>query len=105
MYISYKDKNYPCGCRPSATMIYCGLPEDFPAPVESDVTLCADDGFVMRVDNPADYLRQTFEDGVLTLTNTPEPEPVEPEPIPEPDDGSSVWEELDKAYQEGVDSV
>lgn len=103
MYISYKDKQYPCECRPSATMIYRGLPEDFPAPVESDVTLCDDDGFVMRVDNPADYLRQTFENGVLTLTNTPEPDPVEPEPIPEPE--LSVWEELDKAYQEGVESV
>jgi hypothetical protein len=41
----------------------------------------------MRTDNPADYLWQTFENGVLTLTNEPEPvvpeehtEPVEPQP-------------------------
>ena len=32
----------------------------------------------------------------------PEPEPPEPEPAPSED---SVWDELDAAYQEGVDSV
>lgn len=30
-------------------------------------------------------------------------EPTEPEPIPETED--DVWAELDKAYQEGVDSI
>lgn len=78
MYISYNGTNYPCECRPSSTMIYRGLPDDFPAPVEGEIILCADDGFVLRTDNAADYLRQTFENGVLTLTNVPEPEPVEP---------------------------
>lgn len=29
----------------------------------------------------------------------------EPEPIPEPEEETSVWDELDAAYQEGVDSV
>ena len=29
----------------------------------------------------------------------------EPEPIPEPEPETSVWDELDAAYQEGVDSV
>lgn len=85
MYITYKSNNYPCTCKPSKTMRYVGLPEDFPAPISGEVTLCADDGFVLRTDNTSDYLRQTFENGVLTLTNVPEPEPVEPEPIePEP---------------------
>lgn len=32
-------------------------------------------------------------------------EPVEPEPTPEPEEEMSVWDELDAAYQEGVDSV
>lgn len=32
-------------------------------------------------------------------------EPDEPEPEPTPGDDSSVWDELDAAYQEGVDSV
>lgn len=80
MYINYNGTKYPCTCRPAKTMVYKGLPEDFPAPVDGEIQLCADDGFVMKVDNSKDYLRQTFVDGVLTLTNVPEPEPVEPEP-------------------------
>ena len=59
-------------------MVYRGLPEDFPAPGEGEVVLCADDGFVLRTDNSAAYLRQTFADGVLTLTNAAE-QPEEPE--------------------------
>lgn len=105
MYIKYKNTNYPCSCRPSKTMVYKGLSDDFPAPVDGEITLCADDDFVMRTDNSADYLRQTFVNGTLTLTNTPEPvEPDEPEPMPEPTE-PTVWDELDAAYQEGVDSV
>ena len=80
MYLTYNGTDYPCKCRPADTMRYSGLPDDFPAPVEGEIILCADDGFVLRADNTADYLRQTFEDGVLVLTNEPEPipEPVEP---------------------------
>lgn len=87
MYISYKSTNYPCGARVGATMVYTGLPEDFPAPVDSEMILYRDDGFELRRDDPGDYLRQTFEGGVLTLTNEPEPTPgPEPEPEePEPD--------------------
>lgn len=78
MYITYENKNYPCKCRPSATMVYRGLPDDFPFPAVDEIVLCADDGFVLRTDIAEDYLRQTFEGGVLTLTNAPEPVPVEP---------------------------
>ena len=77
MYIKYNGTDYPCKCRPSKTMTYRGLPDDFPAPVSGEIILCADDGFVLRKDNADEYLRQTFENGVLMLTNTPEP--VEPE--------------------------
>ena len=73
MYIKYNNTQYPCTCRPSANMVYRGLPDDFPAPVSGEIALCADDGFVMRTDVVEDYLRQTFENGVLTLTNNPEP--------------------------------
>lgn len=83
MYLTYNSTNYPCKCRPSKTMRYRELPEDFPAPVEGEIALYADDGFLLRKDNTADYLRQTFADGVLTLTNEPEPEIVEEEPIEE----------------------
>lgn len=100
MYILYNDKKYPCKCRPSSTMRYSGLPDDFPAPVDGVIELYADDGFLMRSDVTEDYLRQTFAGGVLVLTNMPEPEPVEPSE-PEPD----VWDELDKAYSEGVNSI
>ena len=47
--------------------------------------------------------------GVMTVTKwtpgvMPEPEPI-PEPIPEPEEETSVWDELDAAYQEGVNSA
>lgn len=84
MYIKYNNTNYPCKCRPSKTMTYRGLPDDFPAPVSGEIILCADDGFVLRTDNADEYLRQTFENGILMLTNAPEPvgpdEPVVQEP-------------------------
>lgn len=73
---------------------YYGLQDDFPAPVSGDIVLCANDGFVMRTDNTEDYLRQTFVDGVLTLTNVPEPEPI-PEPEPEHNPEPTADEILD----------
>ena len=90
MYILYNDTKYPCKCRPASTMRYSGLPDDFPTPVSGEIILCADDDFVLRTDIVEDYLRQTFENGVLTLTNTPEPEP---EPEPEPIDPQPTIEE------------
>ena len=84
MYIEYNNVKYPCTCIPAKTMIYRDLPDDLPAPVSGEITLCADDGFVLRTDVAEDYLRQTFEGCVLTLTNDPEPEP-EPETTTDPD--------------------
>ena len=72
-------------------MVYRGLPEDFPVPVDGEIVLCADDGFVLRTDKTADYMRQIFENGVLTLTNTPEPKPVEPS---EPTESEPTADEL-----------
>ena len=43
--------------------------------------------------------------GVMTVTKWTPGEMPEPEPIPEPEEPMSVWDELDAAYQEGVDSV
>ena len=79
MYINYNGTKYPCACRPASTMVYSGLPDDFPAPVSGEIVLCADDGFILRRDVAEDYLRQIFQGGVLTLTNIPEhvPEPQE----------------------------
>lgn len=101
MYIRYDGKDYLCRCRPGDTMTYRGLPYSFPAPVTGEIILCADDGFVLRTDRAEDYLRQTFVNGVLTLTNQPEPVVVEPEETAEP----TVWDELDAAYREGVNGA
>lgn len=103
MYIKYNGKKYDCGCNPRwGNMVYTGLPEDFPAPVNDVIELYSDDGFLMREDDPADYLRQTFENGTLTLTDTPEPEPEEPiepeetEPTEEDDTASML---IDHEYR------
>lgn len=104
MYIIYNENNYPCKCIPSSTMVYSGLPDDFPSPVEGIITLCANDGFVMRTDTVEDYLRQTFENGVLTLTNEPEPELYEPPEEP-PTSPYVTWDDLAEAYTEGVNSI
>lgn len=79
MFITYKYTNYPCKCRPGKTMKYSGLPDDFPVPVDGEIILCADDGFVLRTDKVSAYLRQAFQEGVLTLTNVPEAVDVEEE--------------------------
>lgn len=42
-------------------------------------------------------------DGVMTVTGWTAGE--KPEPAPEPEPEPTVWDELDAAYQEGVDSV
>ena len=101
MYIKYKDIKYSCGCIVSRqSIVYTGLSENFSVPVEGEIVLCANDGFVMRKDNTTDYLRQTFSNGTLTLTNLPEPtEPEAPiEPIPSLEDRILTLEtELEEA--------
>lgn len=51
---------------------------------------------VLPEGNLPDY---RYVDGEYIYDPLPKPEPVEPEPE------RSVWDELDEAYQEGVDSV
>jgi hypothetical protein len=83
MYITYKETRYPCKCNVGSSITYRDLPADFPHPVSGAIRLYANDGFHLRTDVAEDYLRQTFNDGTLVLTNDPEPvapEPVEPEP-------------------------
>lgn len=108
MYITYKGNNYPCLRLKKVGgggVSYRGLPVDFPAPIEGEMTLYADDGFEMRTEKAEDWLRQTFRGGILTFTNTPEPVPEpEPEPIPEGDE-PVTWDELAEAYKEGVNSI
>ena len=99
MYIKYNSQDFPCKCRPGAAMVYRGLPDDFPAPVSGEIVLCADDGFVLRTDTAEDYLRQTFADGVLVLTNAPEAE--EPEDKTE-SEGSVSLESRVAALEEAI---
>lgn len=63
----------------------------------------ANNGFLLREDNVADYERQIIRDGEITLTNLPEPEP-EPEP-PEPEPEPDMWDELAAAIKDGVNHV
>ena len=104
MYIIYNNNKYQCKSTPSAkSIVYSELPTNFPVPVTGEVVLCANDGFILRTDVAEDYLRQTFENGVLTLTNLPEPEPIEPA---DPEESPYVtWDELAAAYTEGVNSI
>ena len=48
----------------------------------------------------ADFVEEYCSENGYTYELMPEPEP-----IPEPEPETSVWDELDAAYQEGVDSV
>lgn len=86
MYIKYQNTDYPCSCTAKKEEVkYIGLPSDFPIPVSGKIAIYANDGFLMREDIVEDYLRQIWENGILTLTNTPEPEP-----IPEPEEPEEV---------------
>lgn len=87
MYITNDSKHYSCmgyGYR-DGTAVFSGV-EGLELPVDGAVTLCTDEGFELAVQDAGDYVRQTLEGNVLTLTNLPEPEPV-PEPLePQIDD-------------------
>ncbi len=102
MYITYNNKHYPCKCKVGSTMIYSGLPEDFPGSVSGEIVLKANDGFMLRTDKTEDYLYQKYENGTLTLTNTPEPEPIEPEPI---EHTEVTTEDMARVIMEGVNEV
>lgn len=69
-------------------------------------TIPPEDGFYVEVEElPAgDGILCISSDGTLFRIPAPEPEP-EPQEPDEPEDVPSVWDELDAAYQEGVDSV
>ena len=98
MYIKYNGDNYPCFCRPTAADIKISrLPADFPTPVSGEIVLYADDGFEMRTVVVEDYLRQTFDNGVLVLTNIPEPELVEPDTTPSLSERVTTLEETTSA--------
>ena len=86
MYIKYKDKKYSCkNCSITKnSIIYRGIEESFQTPIEGEICLYSDNDFVMRTDKVSDYLRQTFANGILTLTNIHETNETEIEVSNEP---------------------
>ena len=72
-----------------STLTWSGIKE-LETPITGTVITYRNDGFVMREDEVSAWLRQTYENGILTLTNLPEPEPYEPpepiEPMPTVED-------------------
>ena len=85
MYLKINDTHYPCG-RPSLSTPEVRYPdvEGLELPIDNIIMLCRDDGFIMRMDDPADYERVEYENNTLLLSNLPIPEPVEPPEPPEP---------------------
>ena len=87
MYITINKTRYPCtGYAPRGdTVTFSGV-EGLEPPVAGTVTLCADSGFELAMQQTGDYARQTLVGDVLTLTNLPEPEPMPDPPEPQLDD-------------------
>ncbi len=83
MYIINKTKKYPCtGYHPGAQDVRFDV-EGVTLPISGMVTLSDEDAFELAAIDCGDYARQTYVDGVLTLTNEPE-RPPQPEPTPQP---------------------
>ena len=88
MYITNNAKQYPCTgyTVTSKTACFIGV-KNVTLPLSGTIQLVSEDAdFELSVQVCEDYARQTYENGVLTLTNEPEPifaEPTEP-PIPQP---------------------
>ena len=61
------------------------------------------DGFTIPDSFPFVGVDATEIDGVMTVTAMTDGVMPEPEPEPEPSSDPSMWDELDAAYQEGVD--
>lgn len=77
MYITNKTNKYPCaGYHPSPTGIdvrFSGV-EGVTLPLTGSIMLVSEDSdLILAIQDCGDYTRQTYENGVLTLTNEPEP--------------------------------
>ncbi len=86
MYIKIGETQYPCTrYKPLSGIraIFYGV-TGLALPASGTVTLCRNDGFELANVDAEDYARQTYENGILTLTNEPESvvETAEPEVQP-----------------------
>ena len=73
---------------------------------ERDTGMVDDEGNAIVEEYPAlEMVTEEREYKMMTVTAMTEGTLPDPAPDPEPEDEPSVWDELDAAYQEGVDSV
>lgn len=80
MYITINNVRYPCmgyAPREGLSVSFTGI-AGVSLPVTGEIGLYREDGFQLAAQYTGDYERQTYADGILTLTN-------EPEPIPQPE--------------------
>lgn len=78
--------------------------ENFPfGEVEVEEVIHYRDKMVSDEDGHTEVVQEPYT--VMTVTKWIAGEMPEPEPIPEPEAEPTVWDELDAAYREGVDSV
>ena len=75
MYIANEANTYPCtGYYPTANDVRFAGVEGITLPVSGEIRLVSEDNnLILAIQDCGDYARQTFVDGVLTLTNEPEP--------------------------------
>lgn len=75
MQITNKTKKYPCtGYFPTAKDVRFAGAEGLTLPILGEIKLISEDNnLILAIQDCADYARQTYIDGVLTLTNEPEP--------------------------------
>ena len=75
MYIANKANTYPCtGYYPTAKDVRFAGVEGITLPLSGEIRLVSEDNnLILAIQDCGDYARQSFVDGVLTLTNEPEP--------------------------------
>lgn len=81
MYIIINGAQHLCAnyrASPGVSATFYGV-EGVTLPISGEVSLHADDGFELARQNADNFARQTYENGVLTLTNELEQEPEIPE--------------------------
>lgn len=83
----------------AGSIAYTG--ESIPAGLDAPglISVYRDDGFLLRQDDAADFMRTVSQAGALVLANSPLPEPVT-----EPDETLSA-DEVAEAIAEGVNSI
>lgn len=80
MYIANKTNKYPCSgfFSGASTVRFAGI-EGLTLPISGEIKLISeDDDFELATVYCGDYARQTYENGVLTLTNEPIPVIIPP---------------------------